>query len=175
MGVEVAMAENNTGIERDWRIPFRAKVVMVNPKTGESMDGEVRDLSMGGMFVKTLLPFKPGTELKVEIQMKPINYRGNVRVQRPRDAAEEEDQSYGMAVVWIDRTPNQKRLLSLLINDHVRGGGRLLEGNPYRDAEYFRAGGKPVARPAANHDRVLLIGGLSAVALVVVVALLILL
>jgi hypothetical protein len=176
VGSSVENGEIQNGVERDWRIPFRARVVMTHKVTGERMEGETRDLSMGGMYVKTLLPPRPGTILDVEIQMKPLNYRGAARVMRARDANQEDDPAYGMAVVWVDQSPNQKRLLSIRINDHVRGGGQLLEGNPYRGYESPRVARNTVApAAAATQYRSRLIVGLAVAAVVVVVALLVLL
>lgn len=176
MGSVVESGEKQNRVERDWRIPFRARVVMTHKTTGERMEGETRDLSMGGMYVKILLPPRPGTVLDVEIQMKPLNYRGAVRVLGARDTNEEEDEAYGMAVVWVDQTPNQKRLLSILINDHVRGGGQLLEGNPYKADEPPRvAMGRVAPAAAATRDRARLIVGLAVAAVVVLVVLLVLL
>jgi len=176
MGVVVEKGEKIIRVERNWRIPFHARVVMIHKQTRERMEGETCDLSMGGMFVKTLLPPRPGTELDVEIWMKPLNYRGTVRVQAERNTDEEEDRPYGMAVVWVDPTPNQKRLLSLRINDHVRGGGQLLEGNPYGADEPPRVARESVApAAAATRDRNRLIVGLAVAAVVVLAVLLVLL
>ena len=170
MGVVVENGEDRSKVERNWRIPFRAKVVVTNKKTRERMEGEACDLSMGGMFIKTLLPPRHGTLLDVEIQMKPLNYRGLARVMEERDLDEEGDRPYGMAVAWVDPTPNQKRLLSIRINDHVRGGGQLLDGNPYQADEPPRVAKKSVSpAAAAPRDRNLLIIGLAIAAMVVLV------
>jgi len=172
MGVVVENDEKRSRIERNWRIPFHAKVVMTHKVTRERSEGEACDLSMGGMFIKTWLPPRPGTVLDVEIQMKPLNYRGLARVLEARDTDEEEDQPYGMAVVWVNPTPNQKRLLSLRINDHVRGGGQLLDGNPYEaDEPSPVARGSVAPTAAATRSRNRLIIGLAAAVVVVVVVL----
>jgi len=168
VGVVVERDEKKSRGERDGRIPFQAKVVITHKKTGERMEGEARDLSMGGMFIKTLLPPRPGTLLDVEIQMKPLNYRSLARVLEESDTDEEEDRPYGMAVVWVDLTPNQKRLLSIRINDHIRGGGELLDGDPYQADEPPRVEKRSVApAEAATRNRNLLIIGLVVAAVVV--------
>jgi hypothetical protein len=151
--------------ERDGRILFQAKVFMTDRKTGERMEGETFDLSMGGMFIKTLLPPTPGTLLEVEVQMKPLNYRGLARVMKQLEFDDGGDRPYGMAVAWVDQTLNQKRLLSILINDHIRGGGQLLEGNPYTADEPPRVAKKS----AATGDRNRLVIGLAIVAVTVLV------
>lgn len=170
VGVVSEKGENGRQGERDGRIPLQAKVVITHKKTGERMEGEACDLSMGGMFIKTLLPPRPGTLVDVEIQMKPLNFRGRARIMDESDAGVGADQPYGMAVVWVDLTPNQKRLLSIRINDHIRGGGQLLDGDPYEADETPRVATKSVAPAAAvTLDRNHLIIGLAAAAVVVVV------
>ena len=172
----VEKGEKPNRVERNWRIPFKARVVMTHRESGDRAEGEACDLSMGGMFIKTWLPPRPGTVLDVEIQMKPLNYKGLAKVLAARDTEEEEDRPYGMAVVWVNPTPNQKRLLSLRINDHVRGGGRLLDGNPYEADEPSPVARGSVARTAAaTRDRNRLIVGLAVAVVVVVVVLLVLL
>ena len=176
MGVVVEKSEKRSRVQRGSRIPFQARVEMIRKETGERSEGEAYDLSMGGMYIKTILPFRPGTVFDVDVQMKPLNYRGTVRVLWEHDADDEEDRPYGMAVAWVDPTPNQKRLLSLLIDDHVRGGGKLIEGDPYEASESPRVGRVPVApAAAANRDRNRLIVGLAVAVVVVVVVVLVLL
>jgi hypothetical protein len=165
--------------ERDGRIPFQAKVLLTDRKTGEQMEGEAFDLSMGGMFIRTLLPPTPGTLLEVEVPMEPLNYRGLARVMKELDVDEAGDRPFGMAVGWVDQTLNQKRLLSIRINDHIRGGGLLLEGNPYNADEPPRVAKTTAApAPAAAIGRNRLVIGLAIVAaavLVVVVGVILLL
>jgi len=63
---------------------------------------------------------------------------------------------------------------SLLIDDHVRGGGKLIEGDPYEASEPSRAAGVSVApAAAANRDRNRLIVGLAVAVVVVVVVVLV--
>jgi hypothetical protein len=174
MGVVDEKRKNEGRIQRERRIHFRAKVVIIHKDTRERTDGEAYDLSAGGMFIKTLLPYRPGTVVDVEVSMKPLNYRGSARVVRSPGSDEAEDRPYGMAVVWINPTANQQRLLFLQIDDHVRGGGKLLEGNPYEVSEPQRvARGSAQPASAATANRNLLIGGLVVAAVVVLVVLLV--
>ena len=174
MGVVDEKSKNQRRLQRDRRIHFRARVIIIHKDTGERTDGEAYDLSAGGMFIKTLLPYRPGTVVDVEISMKPLSYRGSARVVRTPDSDEAEDRPYGMAVVWINPTANQQRLLFIQIDDHVRGGGKLLEGNPYETDEpqqVARVSARPTAAATANRN--LLIGGLVVAAVVVLVVLLV--
>lgn len=160
--------------QRVRRIPYRVRIVM-HPKDGsERFEGEARDLSLGGMFIKTILPLKPGTVFDVEIPMQPLNFRGSVKVVWARVVDEGKERPYGMAVEWFDLTPAQKKLVFRQINDHVRGGGDLLVGTPEAERKSRPAAQSLVTSKAAAPDRARLLVGL-AIAAVVVIVLLILL
>jgi len=168
----VGSGENGGRVKRVRRIPFRAKVLVIRKDTGQRLEGEAYDLSMGGMYIRTLLPLGPGTDLDVEVDTKPLKYLGRARVQGSRDIDAAEDRPYGMAVEWVDQTPNQTRLLSIQIDDHVRVGGLLLEGDPYNVVETSRVARETVALSAAQtSNRKFLIAGLAVVAVVVLIAL----
>jgi len=145
-------------------------------KDGDRLKGEARDLSMGGMFIKTMMPLKPGTVMDVEIPMQPLRYRGSVKVLWTRFSEAGEDRPYGMGVQWLDQTAAQKKLLFRQVDHHTRGGGDLLVGTPDAEREGRPDVRAPVAsKPAAAPDRTPLIVGLAIAAVVVVVVLLILL
>ena len=160
--------------QRVRRIPYRVGIVM-HPKDGsERFEGEARDLSLGGMFIKTILPLKPGTVFDIEIPMQPINLRGTVKVLWARVVDKGKDRPYGMAVEWFGLTPAQKKLVYRQIEDHVRGGGNLLVGTPEAKRKGQPAAKSPVTSKVAAPDRTRLLVGL-AIAAVVVIVLLILL
>jgi hypothetical protein len=160
--------------QRVRRIPCRLRVV-IHPQDGnERVEGEARDLSMGGMFIKTILPIKPGTVFDVEIPMRPLNFRGSVKVLWARLVDGGKDQPYGMAVEWFNLTPAKKKLVFRQVDDYVRGGGDLLVGTPDAEHEDRPAAQSWLAPMAAMSDRARLIVGL-AIAGVVVIVLLILL
>ena len=147
----------------------------MHPEDGkERVEGEARNLSLGGMFIKTILPLKPGTVFGVEIPMQPLNFRGSVKVAWARLVDEGKEQPYGMAVEWFNLTPTQKKLVYRQIEDHVRGGGDLLVGTPSAERKGRPAAKTPGASKPAAPDRARLIVGL-AIAAVVVFVLLILL
>ena len=161
--------------ERVRRIPYRVPVIMYPKDDSERFEGEARDISMGGMFIKTILPLRRGTVFDIEIPMQPLNYRGAVDVLWARHSEVGEDQPYGMAVQWANLTPAQRKLLFRQIDDHVRGGGDLLVGTPDAEREGRPAARSPVASKAvAEPDRTRLIVGLAITALVVVVLLMLL-
>ena len=158
--------------QRARRIPYKVNVVMRPREEAERLRGEVYNLSTGGMFIKTMLPLKPGTVFDVEVPMQPLNYIGPVRVLWTRNREEGPDQPYGMAVEWVDLTMSQKKLLYRQIDSHVRRGGRILAGNHDGRRELRSPAGMSGASKGASADRTKLVVGF---AIAVVVALVVLL
>jgi len=157
--------------QRIRRIPYRVRVVMHPEDGNERVEGEIRDISMGGMFIKTILPLKPGTVFDVEIPMQPLNFRGSVKVSWARLVDESNDRPYGMAVEWYNMTPAQKKLVFRQIDDHLRGGGNLLVGTPNAERRDRPAAQSPVAVVTEMPHRTLLIVGLAITSVVVIVLL----
>ena len=165
----------NDGEQRARRIPYQVNVVMRPREDVDLLKGEVCNLSKGGMFIKTMLPLKPGTIFDVEVPMQPLNYIGPVRVLWKRDRDEGPDKPYGMAVEWVDLTDNQKRLLYRQIDAHVRGGGALLAGNPADVREDQTPAWGSAVSVSAEPDRTKLFVGLAIAVVVVLIALVVVL
>lgn len=160
--------------QRVRRIPYRVRVVMHPEDGNERVEGEVRDLSMGGMFIKTVLPLKPGTVFDVEIPMQPLAFRGSVKVLWARLVDQGKERPYGMAVEWCNLIPAQKKLVYRQIENHVRGGGNLLVGAPDATRQSHQVAKKPTASNAPAPNRTRLIAGLAIAAVVVIVVLMLL-
>jgi hypothetical protein len=171
-GATVGRGDEKSGRQRARRIPYKVNVVMRPREEVELLRGEVCNLSTGGMFIKTMLPLKPGTVFDVEVPMQPLNYIGPVRVLWTRSREEGPDQPYGMAVEWVNLTMNQKKLLYRQIDGHVRSGGMILAGDHDGWREPRSPAGMPSASTGASPDRTRLIVG---VAIAVVLALVVLL
>ena len=165
----------NSGPQRARRIPYQVNIVMRPREEVDLLRGEVSDLSTGGMFIKTMLPLRPGTIFDVEVPMQPLNYIGAVRVLWRRDRDEGEDRPYGMAVEWVNLSVNQKKLLYRQIDSHVRGGGDVLAGNPVKTRQDRRPAGGLAASTGVGPDRTKLIVGLSIAVVVLVVLVVVLL
>jgi hypothetical protein len=160
--------------QRVRRIPYRVGIVM-HPRDGnERVKGEVRNLSMGGMFIKTILPLKPETVFDVEIPMQPLAFRGSVKVLWTRLVDQGNERPYGMAVEWFNLTQVQKRLVYRQIENHARGGGNLLVGTPNAERQIRQTDKTPVASNAAAPDHTRLFVGLAVAAVVVIVVLILL-
>jgi hypothetical protein len=147
----------------------------MHPEDGnERVEGEIRDISMGGMFIKTILPLKPGTVFDVEIPMQPLNFRGSVKVSWARLVDEGADRPYGMAVQWCNLSPAQKKLVFRQIDDYLRGGGDLLVGTPNAERHGPSVTQSSVAAVRAMPGRTWLFGGLAITTVVVIVLLMLL-
>lgn len=164
--------DGKSGQQRARRIPYKVNVVMRPRENVELIQGEVCNLSMGGMFIKTMMPLEPGTIFDVEVPMQPLNYIGPVRVLWARHREGGPDEPYGMAVEWVDLTMNQKKLLYQQIDGHVRIGGSVLAGNPEIRPEDRKASGPSSGATAAVPDHTKLIVGIAIAAVVVVAVLL---
>jgi len=144
-------------------------------ESGDRHEGEACDLSMGGMFIETILPLEPGTVFDIEIPMEPLSYRGAVRVLRTRLDEAGTEEPCGVAVEWVDMSTNQKRVLFRQIEDHVREGGKVLAGDPDAVVEGRPATREPAASEAVAPDYTRLIIRLSIAVVLLLVALVILL
>ena len=169
----MGFVDESTGQQRLRRIPYRAKIIMRPAESGEQVEGEVWDLSMGGMFIKALVPLTAGSVFYVEIPMQPLSFRVPVRVLRTRHSEAGEDRPYGMAVEFVDLTTYQKRTLLRQVEEHVRTGGGLLVGTAEAAREEMLAAGAQKALKADVPSHTRLIVGLSIVVVVMLVVLLI--
>ena len=115
---------------RTRRVPNRAMAVVYPQDGNDPFEGKVVDLSMGGMFVETIMALKPGTICEIETAMPQMRFRGQARVLWVRNVGDGDDKPIGMGVEWINQTAAQKKLLYRQVNDHLRGGGDLLVGVP---------------------------------------------
>jgi hypothetical protein len=170
----VGKGDEKSGQQRARRIPYKVNVVMRPREATELLQGEVCNLSMGGMFIKTMMPLEPGTVFDVEVPMQPLNYIGSVKVLWVRHREGGPDEPYGMAVEWVNLTMNQKKLLYRQIDGHVRIGGNLLIGNPVERGEDRPPAGAPPASMNAAPDRTKLIVGLSIAVVVLLVIVIVL-
>ena len=165
---------DSTCLQRARRIPYRIKVVLHRTQSDARVEGEVCDLSMGGMFIETNLPLRPNSVFEVEIPMQPQSYRGRVKVLWMRPSEEGADR-YGLAVEWVGLTGQQKNVLFRKINDYVRAGGDLLVGTPEVDSMQRPLAGEPATSTAVASDYTRLIVGLSIGVAVMAVVLILLL
>ena len=115
---------------RSRRIPYRQRV-LIAPKDGsERHYGESFDLSLGGMFITTILPLEVGEIADIEIPLDSLRFTAGVKVVWVRGKQESEDDPVGMAVEFVGLNPNQKKLIHRQISNHTQAGGQLKVGSP---------------------------------------------
>lgn len=115
---------------RSRRIPFQ-RPVRVAPRSGEECRSEESfDLSLGGMFVTSLLPLEVGEVVDVELPLDTIRFTTPAMVSWTRTFAASEEQPTGMAVRFIGLNQHQKRLIHRQVTNHTRSGGKLKVGRP---------------------------------------------
>jgi len=156
------------------RVSNRGKAAVYPQDGNDPFEGKVVDLSMGGMFVETVMALRPGTTCEIETAMRPMRFRGLAKVLWVRNVAEGDDKPVGMAVEWINQTAPQKKLLYRQVDDHLRGGGNLLVGEPQPSAPATGTTKPKAASPPSIDRRWLIIGGVVAVVVVIGVVLVLL-
>jgi hypothetical protein len=115
---------------RSRRIPFR-QVVRVAPRSGdERRSEESLDLSLGGMFLTSMVPLDVVEVLDLEMPLDSIRFTTPALVSWVRLVATSDERPVGMAVKFIELNQHQKRLIHRQVSNHTRAGGQLKIGRP---------------------------------------------
>jgi len=115
---------------RSRRIPFSRRILII-PKGGDERRWEESfDLSLGGLFVRTMLPLEVGEVVDIDMPLDSLRFQASAKVVWVRGSDESEDAPVGMAMQFLSLNPNQKKLLHRTISNHTRGGGQLKVGSP---------------------------------------------
>lgn len=115
---------------RNRRIPFRRRVLIAPKKSGERSWEDSFDLSLGGIFITTMLPLNVGQIVDLDMPLDAIRFQAAAEVVWVRGSDEGEDKPVGMALKFINLNPNQKKLIHREITNHTRAGGQLKVGSP---------------------------------------------
>lgn len=133
---------------RTRRIPFRHRV-LISPRDGSERRVETAvDLSMGGMFIETMLPMRIGELLDLEMHLEQLRVTIAARVVWVRSTEVSADEPVGMAVSFVELNPHMKRLIHRQITNHTQSGGHLLVGTPPRPGSSADTSGSSSARSA---------------------------
>jgi len=115
---------------RSRRIPF-SQHVRVSPSNGDELRSEESfDLSLGGLFLTSMVPLEVGEVVDLEMPMDSIRFRSKAMVSWVRAIATTDDRPVGMALKFIGLNQHQKRLIHRQVINHTRGGGQLKIGTP---------------------------------------------
>lgn len=115
---------------RTRRIPFSRRVLIAPRRGGERRWEESFDLSLGGLFVSTMLPLEVGEVVDIDMPLDSLRFQAPAKVVWVRGSDESEDAPVGMALQFVNLNPNQKKLIHRAISNHTRGGGQLKVGSP---------------------------------------------
>jgi len=152
---------------RTRRIPFH-QLVRVAPRNGDERRSEESfDLSLGGMFLTSMVPLDVGEVVDVEMPLDSIRFKTPAMVSWVRAVASSDDRPVGMAVKFIGLNQHQKRLIHRQVVNHTRGGGQLKIGRPPATGRMLTAeagsGPRTTGRQASDTpDKLWLIAGFAA-------------
>jgi uncharacterized protein (TIGR02266 family) len=103
------------------RIPFREPVIVAYDKFEEFVEEVSDNLSMNGMFVRSIRPKRPGTVLSFEFRlgddMSLIQGQAEVAWRRP--TTEGPDQPAGMGVRFLKIDMRSRELIKRLVKEHT--------------------------------------------------------
>ena len=133
---------------RNRRIPFRRRVLIAPKEGGDRSWEESFDLSLGGLFIVTMLPLNVGTVVDLDMPLDSIRFQATAEVVWVRGTDEGEDKPVGMALKFINLNPNQKKLIHREISNHTRAGGQLKVGSPPATQPRMEKSASSARRPA---------------------------
>ena len=114
---------------RSRRIPFRRRVLVAPRRGGERRFEESFDLSLGGMFIVSMLPLNVGEVVDLDIPLDALRFQAAAKVVWIRAADGGDEEPVGMAVEFLGLNPNQKRVILRQITNHTQSGGQLKVGS----------------------------------------------
>lgn len=115
---------------RSRRIPFSRRVLLAPRVGGERRIEQSFDLSLGGMFVTSMLPLDVGEVVDLEMPVDSLRFQATAKVVWVRGSMIAKDEPAGTAITFIDLNQNQKKLIHREISNYIRGGGELKTGSP---------------------------------------------
>ncbi|MCX7808337.1 MAG: TIGR02266 family protein, partial [Deltaproteobacteria bacterium] len=124
---------------KDKRAPVSLKVKYKSATLEEFVEQYSRDISLGGIFIKSKQPMPVGTLLKFELQLKDesklIQGVGRVVWKRDPSEATSEDRPAGMGIKFIKMDPESRKLVEQIVAQrgeqegmYEAGGGERAEG-----------------------------------------------
>ena len=124
---------------RSRRIPFNRRVLVAPRGGGERRWEESFDLSLGGLFITTMLPLDVGEVVDIDMPLDSLRFQAPAEVVWNRGSQDSDDEPVGMALQFLNLNPHQKKLIHREISNHTRVGGQLKVGKPPPN------GGRPAA------------------------------
>lgn len=128
----IVVVENQDSVSqlRSRRIPFSRRVLVAPRAGGERRWEESVDLSLGGLFITTMLPLDVGDVVDIDMPLDSLRFQAPAEVVWIRGSHEGEDEPVGMAIQFLNLNQHQKKLIHREISNHTRAGGELKVGRP---------------------------------------------
>src|SRR5687767_7656127 len=123
------------------RAPVSLKVRFKSATVDEFIEQYAKDISRGGIFIKSKTPMAIGTLLKFEFQLKDesrlIHGVGRVVWKREQDEANGDDSPPGMGIKFIKMDPESRQIVEKIVSGrgeaaggYEAGGGEAAGGIP---------------------------------------------
>lgn len=105
--------------------------VRVAPRTGAQPEVlRYSDLSLGGLFVKSMFPPEIGTVLDLELRLMRLPFQASASVAWVRRHDEGPDKPAGMGVRFGELSMAQKKALYRVVAEAIERGGAPMPGTP---------------------------------------------
>ena len=119
---------------KDKRAPVSLKVRFKSATVDEFIEQYARDISRGGIFIKSKSPMPIGTLLKFEFQLKDesrlIHGVGRVVWKRDTEEANGEEKPPGMGIKFIKMDPQSRQLVEQIVSSRGDSPGAFEQGRP---------------------------------------------
>ncbi len=157
---------------RTRRIPFHQSVRVAPVNGDERRSEESFDLSLGGLFLTSMVPLDVGEVVDLEMPLDSMRFTTRAMVTWVRSVASSDERPVGMALKFIGLNQHQKRLIHRQVVNHTRGGGQLKIGRPPATDRKLTAGAgsrpRTTGRQASDTpDKLWLIIGFAAVSIAI--------
>ena len=111
---------------REPRVSAELRIRLAYGSVDDFVERYATNLSRGGIFVRTLEPSPPGSEVLIDISLATgdhvIRGRGVVRWTTPPSAPGEPEREPGMGIRFLELTPNTSAQLGFRCRGRARGG-----------------------------------------------------
>jgi hypothetical protein len=105
--------------------------VRVAPRNGAQPEVlKYADLSMGGLFVKSMFPPEVGTILDIELRLMGLPFKASACVAWARQRDEGPDKPTGMGIRFQELSTVQKKALYSVVAQAIEQGGAPMPGTP---------------------------------------------
>ena len=125
---------------RKRRVALEGAVKVAPQSGGQPEVLRYTDLSMGGLFAKSMLPSEAGTILDVELRLMGLPFKASGSVAWIRQVDEAPDKPAGMGIRFRRLSTVQKKALYSVVTQAIEQGGEPMPGTPPSRADVAARG-----------------------------------